>query len=90
MVKMQQKLAQKAQNGVVMDGRDIGTVVLTDADIKIYQIASIKERAKRRFLENEKKGIDIMIIRRKLRFITNGISVSFFGNNIYMKKITVV
>ena len=62
MVKMQQKLAQKAKNGVVMDGRDIGTVVLTDADIKIYQIASIKERAKRRFLENEKKGIDIPLV----------------------------
>ena len=62
MVKMQQKLAQKAKNGVVMDGRDIGTVVLTDADIKIYQIASIKERAKRRFLENEKKGIDVPLV----------------------------
>ena len=57
MVEMQQKLAQKATNGVVMDGRDIGTVVLTNADLKIYQIASVKERAKRRFLENEKKGI---------------------------------
>ena len=57
MVEIQQKLAQKAKSGVVMDGRDIGTVVLTNADIKIYQIASVKERAKRRFLENEKKGI---------------------------------
>ena len=34
----QQQLAQKAKNGVVMDGRDIGTVVLPDADLKIYQI----------------------------------------------------
>lgn len=59
MVKAQQKLANKAPNGVVMDGRDIGTVVLTNADIKIYQVASVEERAKRRFLENEKKGINI-------------------------------
>jgi len=40
-----------------MDGRDIGTVVLPDADLKIYQIASVEARAQRRFLENEEKGI---------------------------------
>ena len=53
----QQQLAQKAKNGVVMDGRDIGTVVLPDADLKIYQIASSAVRAKRRYEENLKKGI---------------------------------
>ena len=40
-----------------MDGRDIGTYVLPNADVKIYQIASVEERAKRRFLENQEKGI---------------------------------
>ena len=49
MVKMQQEMAQK--NNVVMDGRDIGTVVLPNADLKIYLTASVKERAQRRFRE---------------------------------------
>ena len=53
----QQQLAQKAKNGVVMDGRDFGTVVLPDADLKIYQIASSQIRAKRRYDENVSKGI---------------------------------
>ena len=57
LVSKQQKLAQRAENGVVMDGRDIGTVVLTDANLKIYQIASSAVRAKRRYEENLKKGI---------------------------------
>ena len=54
----QRNLADKAINGVVMDGRDIGTVVLPNADIKIYQIASEKIRAKRRYDENLLKGIN--------------------------------
>ena len=52
-----QELAKKAKNGVVMDGRDIGTVVLPDANLKIYQIASSYIRAKRRYDENVLKGI---------------------------------
>ena len=40
-----------------MDGRDIGTVVLPDADLKIFQIASPEVRAKRRYDENVLKGI---------------------------------
>ncbi len=55
-VQLQQKLASK-QQGVVMDGRDIGTVVLPQADLKIFQIASPSVRAKRRFEENQLKGI---------------------------------
>jgi len=43
--------------GVILDGRDIGTVVLPDADLKIYQIASIECRAKRRYKENMERGI---------------------------------
>ncbi len=41
-----------------MDGRDIGTVVLPDADLKIFLIASVSERAERRYKENLKKGIE--------------------------------
>ena len=45
-------------NSVIMDGRDIGTVVLPDADYKFYIVASVEERARRRFLELKNKGID--------------------------------
>ena len=47
----------KAGN-VILDGRDIGTVVLPNADLKIYQIASVETRAKRRYLENLERGLD--------------------------------
>ena len=40
-----------------MDGRDIGTVVLPDAELKVYMIASVDERAERRQKENELRGI---------------------------------
>ena len=43
-------------NSVIMDGRDIGTVVLPDADVKIYLSASAEVRAKRRFLELQEQG----------------------------------
>lgn len=45
--------------GVVMDGRDIGTVVFPDADIKFYLVASAAERGKRRYLELKAKGLDV-------------------------------
>ena len=57
LVEKQRQLALEANTGVVMDGRDIGTVVLTNADLKIYQIASHSVRAKRRYDENLTKGI---------------------------------
>ncbi|MBO4308278.1 MAG: (d)CMP kinase [Clostridia bacterium] len=47
-----------AKNGVVMDGRDIGTVILPNADVKIYLTASDECRAKRRFLELREKGME--------------------------------
>ncbi len=56
LVDLQRKVAQKFD--VVMDGRDIGTHVLPDADVKFYITASAKERAKRRYLENQQKGIE--------------------------------
>lgn len=52
---LQQKLAR--ENNVIMDGRDIGTVVLPDADVKIFLTASAEERASRRYKElSEKPG----------------------------------
>ena len=43
--------------GVILDGRDIGTVVLPDAELKIYQCASAETRARRRYLENQERGL---------------------------------
>ncbi|MDR9831838.1 (d)CMP kinase [Staphylococcus coagulans] len=55
LVQAQQKLA--AKKGIVMDGRDIGTTVLPDAEVKVYMIASVEERAERRFKDNQERGI---------------------------------
>lgn len=57
MLELQRNMAKSG--GVVMDGRDIGTHVLPDADIKIFLTASIAERAKRRWLELTQKGYTI-------------------------------
>ena len=54
LVRRQRKLADRIS--VVMDGRDIGTHVLPDAELKIFLIASVEERAKRRHQENVEKG----------------------------------
>ena len=53
LLKLQRTLAEK--NDVVMDGRDIGTVVLPDADVKIFLTASAEERANRRYRELSQK-----------------------------------
>lgn len=55
LVELQRSLASKAN--VVMDGREIGTFVLPEANLKIYLTASSEERARRRFLELKEKGI---------------------------------
>ena len=55
LVELQRKMAES--QSVVMDGRDIGTYVLPNADVKIFMVASVKERADRRFKENMEKGI---------------------------------
>lgn len=55
LVDLQRKLSEKTD--VIMDGRDIGTYVLPDANIKIYLTASSEERAKRRYNELREKGI---------------------------------
>lgn len=50
-----------ANNNVIMDGRDIGSNVLPNAELKIYLTASVKTRAKRRYLEQVEKGADVKI-----------------------------
>ena len=55
LVELQRELA--AHNDVLMDGRDIGTYVLPDAEVKIFLTASVEERAKRRYRELIGKGI---------------------------------
>ncbi|PIC71953.1 cytidylate kinase [Sporosarcina sp. P16b] len=55
LVAKQQSLA--AESSVVMDGRDIGTAVLPEAEVKIFMTASVEERAQRRLLEEQKRGM---------------------------------
>lgn len=56
LLEMQKSMAR--ENSVVMDGRDIGTVIIPDADLKIFLTASNETRAKRRTLELKQKGVD--------------------------------
>ena len=70
MVRLQQEMGKN--KGVVMDGRDIGTVVLPDAEIKLYVTTSPEIRAKRRFDEMRAKGdtsvtLDDIIVNVKMR-----------------------
>lgn len=59
MVALQREIGK--DGGVVLDGRDIGTVVFPDAELKIYLVASPEERAKRRFLELQKESSIISV-----------------------------
>lgn len=59
LTKQQQNLA--LNGGIVMDGRDIGTTVLPAAEVKIFLVASVKERALRRYREDQAKGIRITL-----------------------------
>ncbi|MFO7969303.1 MAG: (d)CMP kinase [Candidatus Izemoplasmatales bacterium] len=67
LVTLQQEIAK--DNNVVMDGRDIGTVVLKDADLKVFLTATVKVRAKRRYEELKALGRDISLedIEEKLK-----------------------
>ncbi len=56
LIKLQRELA--SHQNVVMDGRDIGSYVLPNAQVKIFRIASVQTRAKRRYDENLSKGIN--------------------------------
>ncbi|MBQ2756157.1 MAG: (d)CMP kinase [Oscillospiraceae bacterium] len=57
LLETQRDFARK--NNVIMDGRDIGTTVLPDADLKIYLTATAEDRANRRYLEQKEKGFDV-------------------------------
>lgn len=63
---IQRQMADKG--GVIMDGRDIGTVILPHADLKFFLTASVDERAKRRFLELQQLGIaeDLETVKQNL------------------------
>ena len=56
LVAMQQNIAK--DKGYILDGRDIGTVVLKDAEVKIYLTASAEDRALRRYEQNKAKGME--------------------------------
>lgn len=56
LLQLQRDIAK--ENDVIMDGRDIGTFVLPNADVKIYLTATVEERAKRRYMELNEKGQD--------------------------------
>jgi cytidylate kinase len=58
LVEFQRNFAKNAEKGAVLDGRDIGTIICPDADIKFYVTASVEERAKRRHKELQSRGID--------------------------------
>jgi len=59
LVELQKKAAQ--HGNIIMDGRDIGTVVIPNADLKIFLTANVEERAKRRYKEHIKKGKESQI-----------------------------
>ena len=66
LVELQQKLA--SDKDVIMDGRDIGTCVLPNAQVKIYLTASVETRAERRYQELQEKGVacDVEVIKKDI------------------------
>ena len=66
LVELQQKLA--SDKDVIMDGRDIGTCVLPNAQVKIYLTASVETRAERRYQELQEKGVacDLEVIKKDI------------------------
>ena len=59
LVTEQRKMA--LDKGYIMDGRDIGTVVLKDAEVKIFLTASVEARARRRYLQDKEAGMDVSL-----------------------------
>jgi CMP/dCMP kinase len=72
MVELQRQIG--ASKGIVMDGRDIGTVVFPDADLKIFMTASIDIRAKRRYDELKEKGLAVNFEEIKTAIIARDIA----------------
>jgi cytidylate kinase len=58
---VQRNLVLDAPNGVMVDGRDIGTVVFPDADLKVFMTASLEERARRRLKQIDAKSLDAVM-----------------------------
>lgn len=58
---LRRQRAFRSENGLVADGRDMGTVVFPNAELKVYLTASAEERARRRFLELKERGVDVKI-----------------------------
>ena len=56
-----QKRLSYSKPGVIMDGRDIGTVIMPDADVKIFLTASSRNRAERRYSELKSKGVNVTL-----------------------------
>lgn len=67
LLELQKKIAE--EQDVIMDGRDIGTCVLPDADVKVFLTASVERRAKRRYDELKKKGeeCELEVIEQDIR-----------------------
>lgn len=65
LITIQRNLAKK--ENVIMDGRDIGSVVLPNADVKIFLTASVNERAKRRFDELKEKSLSLEEIKEQIK-----------------------
>ena len=61
LVDLQRKMGEEVETGVIMEGRDITTVVFQDATYKFYLDATLDERAKRRYKENIEKGMDVSL-----------------------------
>jgi len=58
---LRRQRAFRSENGLIADGRDMGTVVFPDAPLKIYLTASAQERARRRFVELNERGLDVTL-----------------------------
>ena len=58
---LRRQRAFRTENGLIADGRDMGTVVFPDAPLKIYLTASAQERARRRFVELNERGLDVTL-----------------------------
>ncbi|MBH0039684.1 MULTISPECIES: (d)CMP kinase [unclassified Pseudoalteromonas] len=58
---LRRQRAFRTENGLIADGRDMGTVVFQDAPLKIYLTASAEERARRRFVELNTRGLDVTL-----------------------------
>ena len=58
---LRRQRAFRTENGLIADGRDMGTVVFQDAPLKIYLTASTEERARRRFVELNTRGLDVTL-----------------------------